>query len=258
MRLHRRVLELPDGDLLTTLYGWLEGDKEPSSYTPTMRKSRCMLLRSKNRGKHWDLVSTIAVDPKIGTEGFDEPVLVRVSRGPRQGRLICQMRTGQELREAVSDDEGRTWSPHQARVFADIDVYRTDLWAEMFKGFKRNNKLISETPSEYIGAVVDPDLVELRSGVLVAAFGVRIPPRACWTIPKHPWNGNYLAFSLDQGDTWSHVVRLTSGVFTTHYMAVEETPQDNRLFVAYDFGHWRCKEGRYTYERPVEVAVKRG
>jgi len=255
MRLHRRVVELPSGNLLTTIYGWLQGDSEPSGYTPTMMKTRCMLLRSTNHGRHWELVSTIAVDPKIGTEGFDEPVLVRLSKGPHQGRLICQMRTGRELREAVSDDEGRTWSPHQPRIFADLDVYRTDLWAELFRGFKRNNQLISENPNEYIGAVVDPDLLELRSGVLVAAFGVRIPPRACWTIPKHRWNGNYLAFSLDGGDTWSHVVRLTTGVFTTHYMAIEETPRDNHLFVAYDFGHWRCKEGRYTYGRPLQIST---
>jgi len=111
MRLHRRILELPGGDLLTTLYGWLEGDNEPSGYTPSMKKTRAMLLRSVNRGRHWDLVSTIAVDPTVGTEGFGEPVLVRVSHGPHEGRLICQMRTGRELREAVSDDEGRTWDP---------------------------------------------------------------------------------------------------------------------------------------------------
>jgi hypothetical protein len=257
MRLHRRVIELPGGDLLTTIYGWLEGDNEPSGYTPTMRKTRVMLLRSINRGSHWDLVSTIAVDPKVGTEGYDEPVLTRISSGAHAGRLICQMRTGRELRESHSDDEGRTWSAAQPRVFADLDVYRTDLWAEMFRGFRRNNQLIAETPNEYIGAVVDPDLIELRSGALVAAFGVRIPPRACWTIPKHPWNGNYLAFSLDQGHTWSHVVRLTSGIFTTHYMAIEETPQDNRLFVVYDFGHWRCKEGRYTYGRPLQLSIQK-
>jgi hypothetical protein len=252
MRLHRRVLELPGGDLLTTLYGWLEGDNEPSGYTPTMRKTRCMLLRSTNRGRHWEFVSTIAVDPKIGTEGFGEPVLARASRGPHAGRLICQMRTGRDLYEARSDDEGKTWSPAKPRVYADIDVYKTDLWAEMFRGFKRKGQLISENPNEYIGAVVDPDLIELRSGILVAAFGVRIPPRACWSNPKHAWNGNYLAFSVDHGQTWSHVIRLTSGVDTTHYMAIEEMPTDNKIFVVYDMGHWGYKY-RYTCGRTVEI-----
>ncbi len=255
MRLHRRILELPDGALLTTLYGWLDGDNEPSGYTPTMKKTRVLLLRSTNRGRHWDLVSTVAADSKVGTEGFCEPTLARVSKGPHAGRLICQMRTGRELYESMSDDEGRTWSPARPRVYADLDVYKTQLWADMFRGVKRKGQLISENPNEYIGAVVDPDLIELRSGVLIAAFGVRIPPRACFANPKHPWNGNYLAFSKDHGDTWSHVVRLTSGVSTTHYMAIEEMPTDNEIFVAYDFGYWGSKQGRYTYGRTVQVEV---
>ena len=256
MRLHRRVVELPNGDLMTTLYGWLQGDNTPSGYTPTMRKTRVMLLRSKNRGRHWDLVATIAADGSVGTEGFGEPVLVRVSDGIHKGRLICQMRTGRDLYESISDDEGHTWSPAKPRVFADIDVYKTENWIDMFRGFKRKGELIENNPNEIIGAIVDPELLELRSGILVAAFGVRIPARACWTNPTHPWNGNYIALSLDHGNTWGHVVRMTSGVFTTHYMAVEETPKDNSLFVVYDFGHWTCKEGRYTYGRPVEISIK--
>lgn len=256
MRLHRRIIELPNGDLLTTIYGWLEGDNEPSGYTPTMKKTRVMLFRSSNKGRHWDLVSTVAADSKVGTEGFGEPVLVRINHGKHSGRLICQIRTGRDLYEAISDDEGRTWSKPKPRVFAGIDVYKTENWIEMFKGIKRKGQPIEENPNEIIGAVVDPELLELRSGLLVAAFGVRIPARACWTNPKHPWNGNYLAFSLDHGETWSHVVRMTTGIFTTHYMAVEETPEDNSIFIAYDFGHWTCKEGRYTYGRPLKISVK--
>lgn len=256
MRLHRRILELPNGDLLTTIYGWMNGDDEPSGYTQTMRKTRVMLFRSSDRGRHWDFVSTVAADRNIGTEGFCEPVIARVSRGPHAGRLICQMRTGRELRECVSDDDGKTWSEHKPRVFAGLDVYKTDEWAEMFEGHKRKGQLISENPNEYIAAVVDPDLIELRrSGVLVAAFGLRVPARANFAKPQHPWNGNYLAFSLDHGETFPHVVRLTTGVSTTHYMAIEETPTDGEVFVAYDFGHWTSKVGRYTYGRTVRVAV---
>jgi hypothetical protein len=257
MRLHRRIIELPNGDLLTTIYGWLDGDNEPSGYTPSMKKTRVMLFRSTNKGRHWDLVSTVAVDPTVGTEGFGEPVLACINHGKHKGRLICQIRTGRDLYEAISDDGGLTWSKAKPRVFADLDVYKTENWVEMFKGIKRKGIPIEENPNEIIGAVVDPELLELRSGILVAAFGVRIPARACWTNPKHPWNGNYLAFSLDQGETWSHVVRLTTGIFTTHYMAVEETPEDNNIFIAYDFGHWTCKEGRYTYGRPLKISVNK-
>lgn len=255
MRLHRRVVELPNGDLLTTIYGWQKGDNEPSGYTPTMKKTRVMLFKSANKGKHWDYISTVAAEHGIGTEGFGEPVLVRVSKGPKKGRLICMIRTGRDLYETMSDDGGLTWAKAKPRVFAGIDVYKTELWAEMFKGVKRHGVLISENPNEFIAAVVDPDLIELRSGILVAAFGVRIPARANWGNPAHPWNGNYIAFSLDHGETWSQVTQMTSGIATTHYMAIEETPKNNNLFIVYDFGHWTNKTGRYTYGRPLKLDI---
>jgi hypothetical protein len=256
-RLHRRILELPNGDLLATFYGCLKGDKTPSTYMPLMMKSRVMLVRSKDRGQHWRLISTVAADPSIGTEGFDEPVLVRLSKGPNIGRLICLMRTGRELREAMSDDEGATWSPHHPRVFANLDVYRTELWVDHFRNFKGSKgRLLDENnPDDLRGAVVDPDLIELRSGLLVAAFGVRIPQKACWAHPEHPWNGNYLAISQDHGQTWSNVVRMTSGVLTTHYMVIEETLTDGKLFVAYDLGGWSKGMNRDVYGRFVEIAI---
>lgn len=257
-RVHRRILELPSGGLLLTYYGWLQGDRTPSTYLPAMTKTRVLLARSDDQGKHWKLVSTVAVDPAVGTEGFGEPVLARVSKGPNAGRLICLMRTGRELREAYSDDEGTTWSANYPRIFAGRDIYRTELWVDMFRNIKgRNGQPLDENnPDELRGAVVDPDLIELRSGLLVAAFGVRITQKACWRIPDHPWNGNYLAFSLDHGKTWSNVVQITSGVLTTHYMAIEETLKDNRIFVAYDLGGWSRGMNRDVYARFVEVTPK--
>jgi hypothetical protein len=210
-RLHRRILEMPNGDLLTTFYGWIKGDNTPCTYTPNMKKTRVMLARSSDRGRHWKFVSTVAVDPAIGTEGFGEPVIAHISKGPHPGRLICLMRTGRELRESVSDDGGVSWSAHVSRVFADLDIYKTELWADMLRGAKdfKGKPLDENNPDELRGAVVDPDLVELRSGVLVAAFGVRVPQKLCWKYPEHPWNGNYLAFSRDHGQTWGNVVRMT-------------------------------------------------
>jgi hypothetical protein len=255
VRLHRRILELPNGDLLTTIYGWFQSDNTPAGYMPTMRKTRTVLVRSTDRGHHWTLVSTIAVDGTVGTEGFGEGVLARINQGPHTGRLICQMRTGRELWEAVSDDAGLTWKK-APRIFADLDVYRTEKWVEMFRDVKdKHGNLIINNPVELIGAVVDPDLLVLRSGIVVASFGVRVPPRACWPRAEHPWNGNYLAFSLDGGVTYSHVERMNSGVLTTHYTAIEESPTDNRILFAYDLGDWGSGRGRSTFGRTVEITL---
>jgi hypothetical protein len=141
-------------------------------------------------------------------------------------------------------------------VFGGLDIYRTELWVDMFRDIRRNGKLVDENnPDELRGAVVDPDLIELRSGLLVAAFGVRIPQKACWPHCHHPWNGNYIAVSHDHGDTWSNVVRMTSGVLTTHYMGIAETATHNEVFVTYDYGYWGHPP-RYTYGRTVKITVK--
>ena len=107
-RLHRSLLELPNGDLLTTMYTWFDRDRAPSAYTPSMMKTRALLIRSKDGGESWKLQSTIAADDGVGSEGFTEPVLVRLSTGALEGRLICIMRTGRDLYEAHSDDDGET------------------------------------------------------------------------------------------------------------------------------------------------------
>ena len=245
----------PSGDLLTTLYGWLQGDHTPATYAPTMMKMRVLLVRSSDRGQHWKLVSTVAADPTVGTEGFDEPVLCRLSKGPHPGRLICLMRTGRNLYQAISDDEGVTWTSPEELVIAGLDINRTELWVDRFRGFKdfHGKPLDENNPDELRGAVVDPDLIELRGGLLVAAFGVRVPQKLCWRHPDFPWNGNYLAISRDHGKSWSNVARITSGVLTTHYMAIDETPTDNTLFIAYDLGGWSKGMRRDVIGRTVKV-----
>ncbi len=96
-------------------------------------------------------------------------------------------------------------------------------------------------------------LLSVEKKAAITAF--QVPARANFANPKHPWNGNYLAFSFDQGETWSHVTRLTTGISTTHYMAVEELPKDNHLFVVYDFGCWGWKQGRYIYGRDIQLSL---
>ncbi|MEO6873189.1 MAG: sialidase family protein [Opitutaceae bacterium] len=250
-RLHRRILELPNGDLLTTLYGWFHGDQSPVYYMPTLWKTRSVLLRSSDQGRNWHLVATIAADPDLTPEGFAEPVLVRISAGPHAGRLRCYMRTGRDLYETWSDDEGATWVKARPVNFGVIDIHRTSDWAEMFRGVTNKDG----TPIDLEGNMVDPDVIELRSGVLVCAVGVRVPARACWPRAGVPRNGDYLAFSLDHGETWSHVVQIVSGVLTTHYMAIEETPTDNAMFVTYDLGDWGSGKGRSIFGRPLRLEL---
>ena len=189
-------------------------------------------------GISWNLVSTIAVGD-VGSEGFNEPVLCRLSQGPHTGRLICLMRTGRDLHQAVSDDEGVTWSEAKPLVFDGIDVHDTARWK---KYLKLEDAWVQSYPVAS-GAAVDPDLVELDNGILACAIGVRIPEKGCFRDPTCPRNGNYLAFSRDGGMTWGHVIQLTSGVWTTHYMSIRQI-RPNQLFVTYDLGFWGRPDNR--------------
>jgi hypothetical protein len=106
MSFYGPILESTDGSLLVTMYGKFEGDE----------LYRCVLLRSKDAGKSWQYVSTVAqtndASPRMGKEGPNEPAMVRLA----DGRLLCIMRTGGGSRgegpmfQTWSTDEGRTWS----------------------------------------------------------------------------------------------------------------------------------------------------
>ena len=146
-RLHRSIIELPDGTLLTTMYTWFEKDTAPSSYMPSMLKTRTIIISSKDKGQTWTYLSTAAVDTGVGTEGFGEPVLVRISQGKHEGRLICMMRTGRDLYETYSDDDGLTWSIHKPVKFDGINIYDTKKWEHLFKDMPQSKLSISETLS---------------------------------------------------------------------------------------------------------------
>jgi hypothetical protein len=235
-RLHRSIIEMPNGDLLALMYSQFAGDTAPSAYLASMIKCREVLVRSRDRGATWSYVSTIGVDGAVGTEGFDEGTLVRVSRGAHAGRLLCLMRTGRDLYGSHSDDDGLTWVRPLPVHFPGIDIYDTAKWEHLFVDTKAPGYVPTD---EMIGNLVDPDLIEMQNGTLVCAVGVRIPARKSlfqnWRAPQ---NGNYLVFSLDGGDTWSHVVQYTSGTPTTHYAGVREIAKD-LLYVVYDNSIWK-------------------
>jgi hypothetical protein len=168
----------------------------------------------------WRYVSTIAGDVTTGEEGFNEPAMVRLSQGAHAGRLVCVMRTGNRvspLYQAHSDDDGVTWSPAR--------------------------------PLPLEG--VDPDLIEMENGVLACSYGYRI-----LTTPTPPEHGNYVAFSLDQGETWGTITQLPieahAGVDrSTCYTGLREV-EPGKILVTFDIGWWRSPI-RYVGRRFVRV-----
>ncbi len=89
------IVELPNGDLLASMWGWFESDRTPSGYPDLwdkwhLKKSRSFLIRSKDKGRTWRYVATVASDPDAGLEGFRLPSLALL----HDGELLCLMRNG--------------------------------------------------------------------------------------------------------------------------------------------------------------------
>jgi hypothetical protein len=109
------VVEMDDGSLIATAFGRLEGDDvRVPAFEWEAYKYRTFLVRSTDRGRTWDYVTTIARDPEIGIESFCEPWLLRLP----DGELLCFMRTGGYMSAekytpiylSRSRDDGATWS----------------------------------------------------------------------------------------------------------------------------------------------------
>lgn len=203
--MHRSIVEMPGGELLAPIYCWFKGDEAPVGYRKEMWKMRCILVRSTDRARSWEFVTTIAFDPSVGEEGFTEPVMARVSRGPHAGRLVCHMRTGSNdfaVYQSHSDDEGLTWAtPH---------------------------------PLPFHG--VDPDLIETLGGTLIGIIGRRINGE------KQPERCYQVIASRDAGESWELLARWNTEPWssvdnTTYYASICETTP-GKLLAVFDVGFW--------------------
>jgi hypothetical protein len=123
-------IEMPDGSIIMGVIGYsLHGDP---------KNTGSVLLRSTDKGKTWNYVSTIASDPGGKLGGFLEPGLVRT----KTGRIVAGLRNhgqDQAIWMTYSDDNGKTWAP----------VFKTEM----------------------IGHPVD--LIQLSDGRLMASYGIR-------------------------------------------------------------------------------------
>ena len=182
------IVQCRGGSLLAALYGYFKTDTVLCPTFPPewkLYKYRTFVLRSTDRGKTWDYLTTVAYDPEIGLESFCEADLLTLP----EGDILCFMRTGGSggqytpLYLSVSEDDGRTWG-------APTPIADRGVW---------------------------PNACRMDSGVLVVTYG-------------RP--DNWLAFSLDDGETWVGHTCFYRGP-TTSYNSIEEVAP-GKLLVVYD------------------------
>ena len=96
---HRDILRLNDGSLIIPAYGHVKGEKG----------LRVFIIQSKDNGKTWQYLSTLAKDPEGKTpEGPNETTLVQLA----DGRVYAAWRDGGYLKYAYSNDGGKTWGDY--------------------------------------------------------------------------------------------------------------------------------------------------
>jgi hypothetical protein len=123
-------IEMPDGSLMMGVIAYaLNGDAKDNT---------SVMLKSADKGKTWQYLSTIADDPGGKQGSFLEPGIVRT----KSGRIIAGLRNHapeNAIWMTYSDDNGKTWVP----------AWKTDM----------------------IGHPVD--LIQLSDGRIMATYGIR-------------------------------------------------------------------------------------
>jgi hypothetical protein len=205
---HHGILQLPNGDLIGTMYGNYVGDTELCAGYPAelnQRKYRTVVVFSKDKGRTWGDPVLVAYDkmlgrgipadhhmvgksipesragtpmavPAVTMEGFREADLVEAANGD----LICVMRSG-----------GRNPAPG-------INLFPTPLYCSRSSDGGRNWTL----PEQIADRGICPNAITMSNGIIVCTY-------------SRP--GNWLIFSDDNGRTWKGAFQFgTTG--STNYI----------------------------------------
>jgi hypothetical protein len=190
---HHGLVQLPNGDLVGSMYGNYEGDELLCDGYPTelnQRKYRTVVVFSKDKGKTWEDPVLVAYDkmlgrgipadhdmvgksipesragkpmavPAITMEGFRESDLTIAPNGD----LICVMRSG-----------GR--NPKMG-----VNLFPTPLYCAR----SNDNGKTWTLPEQIADRGICPYLVTMQNGIIVCTY-------------SRP--GNWLIFSDDNGKSW--------------------------------------------------------
>lgn len=223
---HGNIVELPDGSLLATVYGYFKADVRPGESGGKIGHLRSFLIKSEDRGKTWEYLSTIAsvdmiTDARLKRhlhEGFDEPTMARLP----DGTLICVMRVG-------------TYSASAAASGTYHDLSNTILQKGKYRGpGSRKTSPLYQTLSTDDGKTWSrpapmkqacgacPRLLLLGNGVLALSYG-RI---------RRPTQDDYIIFSGDGGKTWSGETCIFRGLSSGYTDMVEIGP--GKLLCVFD------------------------
>jgi len=198
------IAELPNGDILVTMYGHFRDDNIPVLLNHTESyQYRSWTVVSRDGGHSFEYLSTMA-DSKTWpisdlSEGYCEPDIKALS----DGRLVGAMRTG-----GTKNDKGWDYTPAMAVTSFDGGI----TWSK---------------PSPIRGYGVYPKIVQTANGAVIVSSGR---------------DGIYLACSADYGATWQEnqavIVADKDGkcrIAPSGYTSLGAV-SDNEILLLYDVG----------------------
>jgi len=221
---HGRSVAIAEETILTTMYGKFGADKQ---FAPPGKKekSRSVLVKSTDRGRNWEYVSTIASlhgisDPELlrrWQEGFGEPTLAILP----DGKLICVMRTGTSVKRKQVQryhDLSRTIL-RKGNYF----VSSGQMTRPLYQATSTDGGASWSQPRPMPGATgACPRLLVLDNGVLALSFGRLYRPTQRVAI----------MFSTDGGETWTERTELFSDLSSGYTDMVAIGPE--RLLLVHD------------------------
>lgn len=164
---------------------------------------RCYCYISHDEGKTWSYHATMITGESPGNEGFNEPVMILL----RNGDLLCHIRTGGPLMQVRSKDGGKTWSK----------------------------------PKQIADHGVDPDLIQLSNGAVVASYG-----RPGVTL-KVDFGG--------AGEKWDRTIDIYKGPGCSYTSLVEIEPGLVALFYT-ESGFCGGNQGFYPINRVMVAYIR--
>ena len=223
----RKIVRLGDGSLLMSMYSrnTMGDDIE--------RQFRTFALNSKDRGKTWHYISTIAFDSKedIRGEGFDEPSLLVLS----DGRILGFMRSGASYQASLGSFNNNDWGTKMPFSYGKQTPVYMSISSDDGKNWSNADPITS------FG--VWPNAIQLENGIIVVGYG-------------RP--GNWLMFNDNERESWGPVIPFYNDLYPpdcgNYFSMAEVTP--NVILVVYSRtnpnNHWNSEiVGTYFHVKRI-------
>lgn len=227
----RKIVRLKDGNLLMSMYSRnTEGDNIEKQF-------RTFALLSKDKGKTWHFLSTIAFDGKedVRGEGFDETRLLVLD----DGKILNFMRSGASYQASIGSSNNNNWDNKMPFSYGK----QTPIYMSI-SGDGGNNWSIADPITTH---GVWPDALQLENGIIAVSYG-------------RP--GNWLMFNDNKSESWGPIIPYYNDLYPPdcgNYVSMDEVAP-NIILVVYartnPNDQWKS-EFVGTYFKVERVVVKK-